>query len=295
MSQVGAILKTDSPQNPLTFAAKAVYGEGWSQTGGYALRYINTFGPLAEMSDGSHVYDGWLVGGATGPSAINQCSPSLSSSDPRQQIHPNGVPVIFVRTQGDFFSFPYRRDDGDAPDDQFRLYELAGPTHDTTTIFENFAPDEDIIKAGVAPPDPTVCNYEYITDFPYEYYFNAAAEHLKRWAVDGVSPPHADRMLYDENNQNLLDQYGNAMGGVRSPYLDVPIATYHMGGGGVFTCRVLGYKTPFSEELLKELYPSHGRYVSQVVQSTNALVAQGFLTHYNADDIKTEASHADVP
>lgn len=295
MSQVGAILKSDSLQNPLASAATTVYGEGWSQTGGFALRYINTFGPLAEMGDGSRVYDGWLVGGATGPTSINQCSP-LPSTDPRQQIHPNGVPVIFVRTQGDFFSFAYRRDDGDAPDDQFRLYELAGPTHDTITIFENFAPDEDIIKAGVAPPDPTVCGYEYITDFPYEYYFNAAAENLKRWAVGGIAPPHADRLLYDENNQNVLDQYGNAVGGVRSPYLDVPIATYRMGFfGGPFTCLVLGFKEPFSEELLMQLYPNHGQYVSQVVQSTNALVAQGLLTHYNADDIKTEAAQVDVP
>lgn len=295
ISQVGAALKTPGPQNPLGAAAVRVYGEGWSQTGAYAMRYFSTFGPLAKLSDGSYVYDGWLVGGATGPTAIHQCSPSLPSTDLRNQIRPSGVPVIWIRTQGDSFSFAYRRADGDTPDDQFRLYELPGPTHDTITIFENFAPDADIIKAGVTPPDPTVCNYQYITDFPYEYYFNAAAENLKRWAIDGVAPPHADRMLYDANNQNVLDQYGNAVGGVRSPYLDVPVATYNMGTGGVFTCRVLGYKTPFREELLKQLYPNHGEYVSQVVQSTNALVAQGFLTHYNADEIKTEAAQVDVP
>ncbi len=295
ISQVGAVLKSDSSNNPLGVATKRIYGEGWSQTGGYARRYFSTFGPSAKLSDGTRVYDGWLVGGATGPTAINQCSPSLPSTDPRQQIRPNGVPVISIRTQGDFFSFAYRRPDGDAPDDHYRLYELAGPTHDTITIFENFAPDEDIIKAGVTPPNPAVCGYEYITDFPYEYYFNAAAENLKRWAVDGVAPPHADRLLYDENNQNVLDQFGNALGGVRSPYLDVPIATYHMGVGGVFTCFVLGYKTPFSDELLMQLYRNHGHYVSKVVQSTNALVAQGFLTHYDADKIKTEAAQVDVP
>ena len=296
ISQVGAVLKSQGRQNPLGAAATHVYGEGWSQTGGFALRYFSTFGPLAKLSDGSHVYDGWLTGGATGPTAINQCSSVSSSTDPRNQIRPNGVPVISIRTQGDFFSFAYRRADGDTPDDQYRLYELAGPSHDTTTIFENFAPDADIIKAGVTPPDPTVCGYQYITDFPYEYYFNAAASNLKGWATDGIAPPHAERFQYDANNQLVLDQYGNAVGGLRSPYLDVPIATYHTGiSNGIFTCIVLGDKVPFSEQLLQQLYRNHGQYVSQVVQSTNALVAQGFLPNYNINEIKTEAAQVDVP
>lgn len=296
LSQVGAVLKSQGPQNPLGVAATRVYGEGWSQTGGYALRYFSTFGPLAKLSDGSPVYDGWLTGGATGPTAINQCSSVPSSTDPRNQIRPNGVPVISIRTQGDFFSFAYRRVDGDTPDDQYRLYELAGPSHDTTTIFENFAPDADIIKAGVAPPDPTVCGYQYITDFPYEYYFNAAAINLKSWVTDDTAPPHADRFQYDANNQLVLDQYGNAVGGLRSPYLDVPIATYHTGiSNGIFTCIVLGDKVPFSEELLQQLYPNHGDYVKQVVQDSQNLFKDGFLLQHDVAKIKVQAAQADVP
>jgi hypothetical protein len=296
MSQVGAVLKSEGPQNPLGAAATHVYGEGWSQTGGFALRYFSTFGPLAKLNDGSRVYDGWLTGGATGLTAINQCSPSLPTTDPRQQIRPNGVPVISIRTQGDFFSFAYRRADGDSPDDQYRLYELAGPSHDTITIFENFAPDADIIKAGVTPPDPTVCGYQYITDFPYEYYFNAAAVNLKRWVTDGIAPPHADRFQYDANNQLVLDQYGNAVGGLRSPYLDVPIATYHTGiSNGIFTCIVLGDKVPFSEQLLQQLYPDHGNYVNQVVQDAQNLFKDGFLLQHDLSKIKVQAAQADVP
>ena len=295
ISQVGAVLKSQDPQNPLGAAATRIYGEGWSQTGGYAVRYFNTFGPMALMSDGSRVYDGWLIGGATGATAINQCSASLPASDPRSQFLPHGVPVIWLRTQGDFFSFAYRRADSDTPGDQFRLWELAGPTHDSITIFENFPPDADIIKAGVTPPDPTVCGYQYITDLPYEYNFNAAAEHLKNWVVDGIAPPHADRMIYDANNNNVLDQYGNALGGVRTPYLDVPIWTYHMGGGTVFTCLVLGYKTPLSPDVIQQLYPQHGTYVSQVAQDTQRLVKEGFIPSYDAANIVTKAAHADVP
>jgi hypothetical protein len=295
ISQVGVLLKSDSPHNPLKAAAKTVYGEGWSQTGGYANRYLSTFGPLAMTSDGKRVYDGWLVGGAGGPTGINQCSQPLPNTDPRQQIQPNGVPVIAIRTQGDTFSFPYRRADGDAPDNRYRLYELGGATHDTITIFQNFAPDADIVKAGVKPPDHISCGYQITTDFPYEYYFSAAAANLKLWSR-GVAPPHADRFQFDDKNQNVLDQFGNAVGGLRSPYLDVPIATYHMGkNGGSFTCSLLGYKTLFSRNLLKKLYRDHDDYLSKIKQITERLVKERFLLSKDAEKILAEAKEADVP
>jgi hypothetical protein len=294
ISQVGAILKSNGRQNPIGVAAKTVYGEGWSQTGGYALRYIGTFGPLAKMSDGSRIYDGWLTGGAGGPVGINQCSSPLPSTDPRQQIRPNGVPVISIRTQGDTFSFEFRREDSDAPGDQYRLYELAGPTHDTITIFQNFAPDADIVKAGVKPPDCTSCNYKIITDFPYEYYFNAAAVNLKLWS-QGIAPPRADRFRYDAKNQNVLDQFGNAVGGLRSPYLDIPIATYNMGKGGSFTCMVLGSKTPFSKERLQQLYENNNTYMSKVMLNTAKLVKDKFLLPMDAPKIIADAAKADAP
>jgi hypothetical protein len=114
MSQLGALLKSSTTENPLGAPATTVYGEGWSQTGGYAYRYLSTFGPSATLADGSRIFDGWLVGGPTGPTAINQCTP-VPASDPRQAIRPNGVPVISFRTESDSFSFLYRRADGTIP------------------------------------------------------------------------------------------------------------------------------------------------------------------------------------
>lgn len=293
ISQVGAVLKSDLPSNPLVTPASKVFGTGWSQTGGYALRYFSTFGSSARLGNGDPVYDGWLTGGATGPTAINQCQPVPAATDARNQIRPSGVPVISVRVQGDFFSFAYRRPDGDDPDDMYRLYELAGPSHDTATIFENFAPDEDIVRAGGVPPDPDVCGYEFVTDFPYEYYFNAASVNLKLW-TEGIVPPYGARYEY-AGNQIVLDEFGNAVGGVRSPYLDVPIATYNAGTSGPFTCLVLGYRAPFSEEQLDDLYANHGDYVHRVTSVTKDLVRERFLLREDASDIVSEAAHASVP
>lgn len=294
MSQLGALLKSDSPLNPLGSAATTVYGEGWSQTGGYAYRYLSTFAPQATLEDGSLIFDGWLVGGPTGPTAINQCATGIPATDPRQQIRPNGVPVISYRTESDSFSFAYRRADGDAPDDQFRLYEIAGVSHDTATIYENFPTLEDAAKAMVTVPSTAPCGINppaVVIDFPYEYFFNAGAILLKDWD-NGISPPYADRYVY-EGTTIVRDEFGNALGGLRSPYVDVPISTYRMPTGQ--PCPFIGSRVPFSEDLLAQLYKNHGDYVNQVSQGVQQLLEDRFLLPWDASKIKTEAAQADVP
>ena len=294
MSQLGALLKSSSSLNPLGVPATTVYGEGWSQTGGYAYRYLSTFGPLATLADGSYIFDGWLVGGPTGPTAINQCVSVPSAADPRQQIRPSGVPVISFRTESDSFSFNYRRADGDAPDDQFRLYEIAGVSHDSATIYENFPTEADAARAGVTIPSTAPCGFTppaVVIDLPYEYFFNAGAINLKKWDA-GITPPYVDRYVYN-GTTIVRDEFGNALGGLRSPYVDVPISTYKMPAGGV--CPFIGSRIPFSHELLAQLYSSHGDYVSQVTQGVQTLRQDGFVLPWDASKITVEAAQADVP
>jgi hypothetical protein len=293
MSQVGTLLKSQARSNPLPKAARVVFGEGWSQTGGYANRYLSTFAPLSKVN-GKPIYDGWLLGGPGGPSPINQCEPVTSATDPRQQITPNGVPVLMFRTESDTFSFNYRRADGDAKNDQFRLYELAGTSHDSATIYENFPPDADVVKAGVTPVTTAVCGFVPPVgpnDLPYEYFFNAGAVNLKKWRV-GITPPDGARFVYD-GTTIVRDQYGNALGGVRNPYVDVPTATYSLPPGGA--CPFIGVKTPFSQAQLDALYRSHGSYVKAVAKDTLNLVRHRYLLTRDGARIITEAARADVP
>ncbi len=293
ISQVGALMKSKARSNPLPKAARVVFGEGWSQTGGYAHRYLSTFGPLSTVN-GKPVYDGWLVGGPTGPSPINQCEGGIAATDPRQQIRPNGVPVLSYRTESDSFSFNYRRADGDTEDDQYRLYELAGTSHDSATIYENFPLDADVITAGVNPVTTAVCGFvppSGPNDFPYEYFFNAGAVNLKKWRV-GIRPPSADRFVYN-GTTIARDEYGNALGGLRSPYVDAPIASYSLPPGGA--CPFIGVKTPLSQTQLDALYSAHGQYVKAVAKGTLSLVRNRFVLPTDGARIIREAARADVP
>jgi len=74
------------------------------------------------------------------------------------------------------------------------------------------------------------------------------------------------------------DSLGNALGGVRSPALDVPTARYYARMSGPAICELWGYREPFGSAQLKSLYPTHEDYVSKVRGSVAELVANRWLT-----------------
>jgi hypothetical protein len=79
-----------------------------------------------------------------------------------------------------------------------------------------------------------------------------------------------------------MDSKGNAEGGFRTPFVDVPITTYTPFDTAAHTtefsgfCILHGYNTLFSNSVLKSLYKNHGTYVNQVTRETNDLVKQRF-------------------
>ncbi len=78
---------------------------------------------------------------------------------------------------------------------------------------------------------------------------DAAFANLTRWIRDGIAPPRAARIAIDNvgtpQARVVRDQYGNAVGGVRTPYLDVPTATYHTASVGETFCPEIGHMEPF--------------------------------------------------
>lgn len=58
---------------------------------------------------------------------------------------------------------------------------------------------------------------------------SAALDNLVRWIDKGVAAPRAPRIeTLDEGRTVVRDAHGKAKGGVRTPYLDVPVATYNV-------------------------------------------------------------------
>lgn len=102
-----------------------------------------------------------------------------------------------------------------------------------------------------------------LTDFPAHYYLSGAMQNLDEWVRNGTPPPRAERIkLSGEGTPNPViqrDQYGNALGGVRNAYVEVPSATYHAHDKCSATS-TRGYKEPFSLERMEAIYGTYKNY-----------------------------------
>jgi hypothetical protein len=75
----------------------------------------------------------------------------------------------------------------------------------------------------------------------------------------------------------MHDAHGNARGGIRTPQVDVPIATFTGEQSGSILCRLLGTTTLFDPATLAVLYPSHDAFVSAYKKSLRRAVKAGFI------------------
>jgi hypothetical protein len=309
LSQIGMLLKSPaSAARILSRPAQRLYMTGQSQTAGYARLYASLFGERVAGPDGKPLYDGYLYSGSPPWQVpINQCQEDLSPGDPGLITAPSGVPVLEIFTQGDMgTNIASRRPDSDSPGDRFRRWEIAGAGHVDPWEALSFANDADMARAHGRANDNAdeVCSPRGTipTDFPVRYTFDAAWRALDAWVQHGVPPQHAPPLQLVANADGLppdrmfvVDSHGNALGGVRSPYVDVPTARWIGAKSGPFVCLFHGYKIPMSHEQLQHVYGDHAAYLGKVRASVSGLVSGKWLTSVDGAAIVREAEHAAVP
>lgn len=297
-SQVGAWIRSNASTNPLRGAITKVYGFGYSQTGGYLNTYANAIHTLATLDNGAPVYDGYFIavagGSFVGLVPINACRSTPPVGDLRHQTGNLGVPIIRAMSLSDFVSgIAARRADSDTPQDPYRHYEIAGMGHASPFELYYSARPADMIKAGRTPP-PMNCNEGPRSRFPTNVSFDAILQNLDRWVRTGIAPPRA-QWIQREGNTTVLDEHGNVVGGVRSPYVDVPTSTWFGTATGASFCFIAGYERPFSPEKMVQLYGSKASYVAQVDASTRSLVEQRFIAEEDGQAIMREARERCLP
>jgi hypothetical protein len=297
LSQVGTLLK--NPTGPLAgFKVEAIYPTSHT---GEIVTYMNAIHPRAKLPDGKPIFDGYLIKGDQGPTAIRRCSPAPTGNDPRQLTKNVGVPVIRVVAEGDVIDgYPLRRADSDEPSDRFRLYEVAAAPHMDIRYYQHMPAVDDQSKAGVATftgvwPFAYQCERRLIglLELPvFQVALNAAFFHLDQWTRKGAAPPRAERMTVRDAGTPkatiATDQHGNGTGGVRNPYVDVPVATYVPHTPGQAVCRNLGYKVPFDWTKLEALYGSSKNYAQKVNESVRKLVKEGWILESDAKRVTAD-------
>jgi hypothetical protein len=276
LAQVGALVRSTQAGNPLTgLPVRRMVLAGTSASAAVLVNYLPAHMVLRQ-ADMKPIYDGFL--------------PTSTGAT----IRPIDVPMIQVPTMTEVASgTATARQDGDMPGDQFRVYEFPGMAH--------------IDSRDAAAYYPNPCKMP-ISRFPLAAYMSVALNHLWRWVDTGTVPPRADRILVDrsvagDGSLMALDQHGNARGGIRNAYVDVPARKYGVRNEGAVPpitnahpfvavrgeaaqnqlCGLAGYEIDLSKADLKKLYKDKKAYQKRVERSLDEATRAGwFLPVYRS-------------
>ncbi|MGD8809563.1 MAG: alpha/beta hydrolase domain-containing protein [Gammaproteobacteria bacterium] len=279
LASLGAWVR--SADGPLGSRIRRMVLAGTSMSAGTLIDYLP-----AHMSyrtpDMQHIFDGFM--------------PTSTGATIREI----DVPLIQLPTMHEIEAGVPSRQDSDEPGRQYRLYEFAGIGH------VDSRDNVRLIPSPCANP---------LSDFPLQAYMAVGLHHLFRWVDEGISPPRADRVWRDRNLGNdgsmmALDGHGNPRGGIRSPYLDVPVARYvpfntvadvmpeypstwvsTNGMPGAETmCRLSAYKLPFSRDELRTLYRNVRGYRERFEARLDELEAEGWSLPVYRESILGDAA-----
>lgn len=280
-SQIGEAL-TERPRpdpDPLRgVMPRTILATGASQSAGYLQTYIN------EVQAHHDVYDGFM--------------PFVSGvGSERDAVRDDLVPVLWVNSEAE--ADPETRPDAG----QFRYWEVAGAGHvdhwwhayvnyymwprdhgsaNGESVEREWDPDAEG-QYGEQGGSPCPSNY-----YPFRHPLRAATHHLNEWVTRNRDPPTA-RLEFDGNGNIQTDEYDNAVGGVRMPVLDVPVATYD-----ATRCGLHGQTIQFDPLTLQELYPTHEEYVGQMAAATEAAIDAGFLLPTDGEDLMERARASSI-
>jgi hypothetical protein len=306
-SQAGQAIRDDSAQI-LGLTPRTVLAEGESQSAFRLTTYIDAIQPLA------HVYGGFLVHSRQGTAAPLSQSPQAAVSAPsvvyfRQDV---GVPVLAVQTETDVLSPLLNYLPATQPDTSgFRLWEIAGTAHADdyqTTLGPadtgSGTTDVQELSSMLSPPAGTPafgCSLPINTGEEH-YVIDSAEVALNRWVTAGIppaSPPLLDVSTSGATPAFVTDSNGNALGGIRTPAVEVPVATLSgLGNSGSgpfgFFCSLFGTTTPFSTAKLAALYPTHAQFAAKWTVATLVDAAGGFITPADARQLIAAAQASGV-
>lgn len=299
-----------------------VYLSGWSNTGSFCRVFLRDFHQRHRLAGGAPAVDGYLIGissgaaGEAGYPPLDDDSPVLPADDPRRVIGPTDVPVFEVLSELESETHrPALREDSDAPGDRYRLYQVAGTSHDNgqpRSVLTNHA---QFGHRGHRLSDRRIA--EQLSDARLDAVARAAYALLHRWVATGTPAPRAERFPFADPagsgavQELARDARGNVRGGVRTPWVEAPLASYHPHstpvpgycvpspwapmGTAEMVARMIGHMTPLPVEELRGLYPTRKDYLDRYEASCTHLTGQGLLLERDARLLMSEARDRPLP
>lgn len=125
---------------------------------------------------------------------------------------------------------------------------------------------------------------------------NAAFESVQNWIRKGEPAPASIYYERDAMGAPIRNAQHISSGGIRLPELVAPTVFFDAWNGPPyrFPCAVGGYTIDYTAAELKDIYGSHGKYVSLISRTAEQLVAAGYLLEFDAQASVRAAASSDV-
>jgi hypothetical protein len=297
---------------------------GESQSAFRMVTYLDAIQPIS-----AGVYDGYLLYSRGGDGGNLSQSPQANIPTPaptyiRTDLH---VPVLLFETEADLLGLGYVT--ARQPATRYiREWEVAGTAHDDTygLVYArsdnlNGAADRQAFESMLQPPKDPIpgiidCSTP-VNSGSHTYELRAALSALESWVRSGHPPPQSPRLDVNSSRTGFItDAQGNALGGIRTAQVAVPVAKLSGVGqpGGLAVnapgrdtsspqsvtvpagalCGLFGTTIPLDASQLTALYPSHMQFVKKWDMATSALVREGYLLPSDARTLEKVAAASKV-
>jgi hypothetical protein len=240
---------------------------GESQSAFAMVSYYNGVQPLTKAFDGFFVHSRGGVALPIVGSAKSADIASALSGHPTIFRTDQTAPVMDIQTETDVASLLDSYVARQPDTDRFRLWEVAGTAH------------ADVHLVG-ANATSLGCGFP-INNGPMHIVAKAAYHALSAWLTTGQAPVIAPRIdvAAGASPQIRRNTEGIALGGIRTPPVDVPVATLSgaPSPNPSTICLLVGSTKPFTAAQLARLYPSRASYLKRYDADADAAVKAGFV------------------
>jgi hypothetical protein len=303
-TRVGKLLKTPGSGGLFPgLKIEHLLAVGESQSALFLVTYVNAIDPTTGIYDGFLIHSRFARPGPLDGSSVFT-TPHAEAPAVARLRSDNRAPVLSIVTENNVVGLveQRRRVIGYAavrqPDGELaRSWEIAGTSHgDNYNFIIGFIdsgnlPAEELAKLWRPTRDVLSTHFDSpMNGNPAHHYVAMAAlSALNRWVSRGIAPATSPQIALESGSDHKAqrDVHGNALGGIRTPWVDVPVATYSgVGNSGNPQAWLAGTTVPFDAPTLERLYPG-GRsdYISRFSAALDATIKHGFVLPDDREEI----------